>query len=397
MKKEWEIRKLDDVCKIVNGSTPLRTNKEFWENGDFPWFTIDDIREQGRKITRTRQKVTKAALGQLKVLPVNTVLLCCTASLGEYAISKIELTTNQQFNGLVIKNKEILNPEFLMFYCPTLKDKLIALSGKATINFVAISKLKNLTIPLPPFSEQQRIVSILDNAFEAIDKAIANAEQNIKNAQELFDSYLQGMLEKGEEGWVEKKLGEVCKVERGSSPRPIKKYLTDSNDGVNWIKIGDTKDVEKYIFSTKEKITKEGAKKSRYVKEGDFILSNSMSYGKPYIMRTDGYIHDGWFVLRLPDFIDKDYFYYFLTSRDAQNQIISLGSGAIVKNISSDLVKKVDVFYPKSLEAQKSIVKKLDTLRAETQNLEAIYEQKFLNLEELKKSLLQKAFAGELT
>lgn len=108
------------------------------------------------------------------------------------------------------------------------------------------------------------------------------------------------------QGWEEKKLGEVCVVERGSSPRPIQKYQTDNEDGVNWIKIGDTKGVDKYITKTKEKITKEGAEKSRYVKEGDFILSNSMSFGKPYIMKTDGYIHDGWFVFRLPDYIDKD-------------------------------------------------------------------------------------------
>ena len=115
------------------------------------------------------------------------------------------------------------------------------------------------------------------------------------------------------QGWEIKKLGEVCIVERGSSPRPIEKYQTDSADGVNWIKIGDTKGVDKYIYKTKEKITKEGAEKSRYVKEGDFILSNSMSFGNPYIMKTDGYIHDGWFVFRLPDYLDKDYFYYLLS------------------------------------------------------------------------------------
>ena len=108
----WERKSLGDVCEIVNGSTPLRTNKVFWENGNFPWFTIDDIREQGRIITDTKQKVTEAALSKLRVLPVDTVLLCCTASVGEYAITKIELTTNQQFNGLIVKDRKKLNPEF---------------------------------------------------------------------------------------------------------------------------------------------------------------------------------------------------------------------------------------------------------------------------------------------
>jgi len=98
------------------------------------------------------------------------------------------------------------------------------------------------------------------------------------------------------EGWEVKALKDVCIVERGSSPRPIKNFITEDENGVNWVKIGDTKGVEKYIYKTNQKITKEGAKKSRFVDVGDFILSNSMSFGRPYIMKTQGYIHDGWFV-----------------------------------------------------------------------------------------------------
>ena len=192
--------------------------------------------------------------------------------------------------------------------------------------------------------------------------------------------------------WVTKKLGEVCIVERGSSPRPIEKYQTDSLDGVNWIKIGDTKGVDKYIFTTKEKITNEGAEKSRYVKEGDFILSNSMSFGKPYIMKTDGYIHDGWFVFRLPDYLDKDYFYYFITSPNVQEQIQSLGAGAIVKNISGDLVKKVDVTYPKSLSEQQRIVSILDECFAAIDKAKANAEQNLKNAKELFESYLQGVF-----
>ncbi len=195
--------------------------------------------------------------------------------------------------------------------------------------------------------------------------------------------------------WEKKKLGEVCIVERGSSPRPIEKYQTDSPDGVNWIKIGDTKRVDKYIFSTREKITKEGAEKSRYVKEGDFILSNSMSFGKPYIMKTDGYIHDGWFVFRLPDYIDKDYFYHLLTSPNVQEQIQSLGAGAIVKNISGDLVKRVDVTYPKSLPEQQRIVAILDEAFAAIGKAKANAEQNLKNAKELFESYLQGVFENK--
>jgi restriction endonuclease S subunit len=215
MKKDWEIKKLGDVCDIVNGSTPLRTNKDFWEGGDFPWFTIDDIREQGRIISNTKQKVTQAALKKLRVLPVNTILLCCTASIGEYAITEIELTTNQQFNGLVIKNKKEMYPMFLLYFSSTLKDTLSNLSGKATIDFIPISRLKDIEIPLPPLQEQQRIVAILDKAFAAIAKAKANAEQNLKNAKELFESYLQGVFENQGEDWEEQLFENCFKLKSG--------------------------------------------------------------------------------------------------------------------------------------------------------------------------------------
>ena len=193
------------------------------------------------------------------------------------------------------------------------------------------------------------------------------------------------------EGWEIKKLVDVCIVERGSSPRPIEKYQTDSIDGVNWIKIGDTKGVDKYIYTTKEKITKEGAEKSRYVKEGDFILSNSMSFGKPFIMKTDGYIHDGWFVLRLHDFIDAEYFFNLLSSPLVNEQFHKLASGSVVKNISGDLVKKVILPIP-PLPEQQRIVTILDECFAAIDKAKANAEQNLKNARELFESYLQGVF-----
>ena len=192
-------------------------------------------------------------------------------------------------------------------------------------------------------------------------------------------------------GWEIKKLVDVCVVERGSSPRPIKKFITDNIDGVNWIKIGDTKKVDKYIYSTKQKITKEGAEKSRYVKEGDFILSNSMSFGKPYIMKTTGYIHDGWFVLRLHDFIDTEYFFQLLSSPYVNDQFHKLASGSVVKNISGDLVKKVILPIP-PLPEQQAIVAILDKAFAAIATAKANAEQNLKNALELFESYLQGVF-----
>lgn len=183
------------------------------------------------------------------------------------------------------------------------------------------------------------------------------------------------------EKWEEKTLGEVCLVERGSSPRPIKNFITDDGSGVNWIKIGDCSG--KYVTSTAQKITEEGAKKSRYVKKGDFVISNSMSYGKPYILKIDGYIHDGWFVLRLnKNLVNADYFYYLLSSNYIKEQYDALATGAIVQNISSDLIKRVQFNLP-PLSEQERIVAKLDKAFEAIDKVKANAEQNLNNAKEL--------------
>ena len=203
----------------------------------------------------------------------------------------------------------------------------------------------------------------------------------------------QGNVKSPPKGWETKKLVDVCVVERGSSPRPIEKYQTDNSDGVNWIKIGDTKNVDKYIYTTREKITKEGAQKSRYVKEGDFILSNSMSFGKPFIMKTDGYIHDGWFALRLHNFIDTEYFYHLLSSPLVNEQFHKLASGSVVKNISGDLVKKVVLPIP-PLQEQQRITTILDEAFTAIDKAKANTEQNLKNAKELYYSYLGNIFTS---
>ena len=164
------------------------------------------------------------------------------------------------------------------------------------------------------------------------------------------------------DGWEWKKLEEVFLIERGGSPRPIKDYITESEDGINWIKIGDTVKGEKYITQTAQKIRPEGLKKSRLVKEGDFIMSNSMSFGRPYIVKTKGAIHDGWLLMRDKlENINKDFFYYLLSSNYMYNKFSSKASGTTVKNLNISLVKSIEVPFP-ILKEQKRIVSKLDTL-----------------------------------
>lgn len=164
------------------------------------------------------------------------------------------------------------------------------------------------------------------------------------------------------QGWDYKKLGDICTIERGGSPRPISEYITEDPNGINWIKIGDAVEGSKYINSTKERIRVEGMKKSRFVHKGDFILSNSMSFGKPYILGVDGCIHDGWLVIHDDNntFI-KDYLYYYLSSPTMYRKFESLAVGGVVNNLNSQLVRNVYVSIP-PIEEQKAICSLLDKM-----------------------------------
>jgi type I restriction enzyme S subunit len=144
------------------------------------------------------------------------------------------------------------------------------------------------------------------------------------------------------DGWAWARLESVCDIARGGSPRPIQNFLTDSDDGINWIKIGDTNVGGKYIKVTKEKIKPTGIKHSRYVKAGDFLLTNSMSFGRPYILKIDGCIHDGWLVLsRITKVFDSDYLYYALSSPFMYELLSRLAVGSTVKNLKIDTVKAI--------------------------------------------------------
>lgn len=167
------------------------------------------------------------------------------------------------------------------------------------------------------------------------------------------------------EKWEVKKLGEACKILRGGSPRPIEDYLTTSPSGVNWIKIGDVSSDSKYITNTEEKIIPEGISYSRSVYPGDFLLSNSMSYGRPYILNIEGCIHDGWLVLQdFCCFFESDFLYYYLSSASVLKQYEMKASGSSVHNLNKDLVADVIVVIPSLCEQQAiaEVLSDMDTL-----------------------------------
>ena len=198
------------------------------------------------------------------------------------------------------------------------------------------------------------------------------------------------------DGWAWCRLNELADIARGGSPRPIENYITDSPDGINWIKIGDTAPESKYIESAKEKIKPEGQKHSRFVHEGDFLLTNSMSFGRPYILNINGCIHDGWLVFaNIKECVIKDYLYYALSSDYIYASFSMVAAGSTVKNLKSDTVKQV-LFPLPPIKTQEKIVEsieksftQIDILDNEKLDLQAAIKQ-------AKSKILDLAIHGKL-
>lgn len=186
--------------------------------------------------------------------------------------------------------------------------------------------------------------------------------------------------------WPKIKLGDVCDIERGGSPRPIDKFITENENGVNWIKIGDTTE-SMYITKTAQKIIPEGVNKSRFVEAGDFLLSNSMSFGRPYILKIDGCIHDGWLVLRDKNAcFDKHFLYYNLSSPVTYEKFKSMAVGGVVNNLNTEMVKNLYIAFP-PLEEQRRIASILDKVtdliakrRAQLEKLDLLVKSRFVEM-----------------
>ena len=195
------------------------------------------------------------------------------------------------------------------------------------------------------------------------------------------------------ENWRWVRLGNVVKIKRGASPRPIKSYITEDGNGVNWIKIGDT-DSGKYITVTKERVTQSGADKSVFVEKGTLLLSNSMSFGRPYILNIDGCIHDGWLAITPSDVLDKEYLYYALLASRWYFESVAVGTA--VRNLNSDRVAATPVVLPPKDE-QERIVVRIESLFAKLDEAKEKAQAVVDGFEDRKAAILHKAFTGELT
>jgi len=383
----WKTVKLGDICTATQGVQILKSKQNESETfGYRRYLYISDFKHD-KNLKYVEDVHPK------KLVTADDIIVSNTGSQGEVYKGIEGILSNNLFK--VTFDKELVDSGFLFMF---LKSSLfVDFQNERTRGSTQpdMGHKNFLATPFsyPPLAEQQRIVAKLDAAFEEIDKAIATVKNSLNNAKGLINSTLGQIFLVEKENWNNTTLNDVCTVARGSSPRPIKEYFTEEN-GVNWIKIGDTQQDGKYVSSTKQRITEEGAKKSKFVNVGDFILTNSMSYGRPYIMAIDGCIHDGWFVLRLNGDIDAEYFYYLLSSPLVQNQFTQLAAGAVVKNISGDLVKRTKLSIPPK-DRQIEIRTRIVNIERHIEHLCSIANKKISNYETLKSAILRQELKGE--
>lgn len=275
--------------------------------------------------------------------------------------------------------------------CPRFVSEMVRRATGASYPAVSDRIVYDSKIPLLPLPEQQRIAAILDKADALRAKRRAALAQLDALTQSIFLDMF-GDPATNPMGWHMASLEELFDIARGGSPRPIDDYITENPDGINWIMIGDTVEGGKYITTTKKRIRPEGARRSREVKSGDFLLTNSMSFGRPYIMRTTGCIHDGWLVLSpRREETEPNYFYALLGSQAVYAEFVRRAPGATVKNLNIDLVRGVMVPVP-PLSVQKTFAR----LVAAIERSASAFNDALVELDALFSSLQHRAFRGDL-
>jgi type I restriction enzyme S subunit len=356
--KGWEIKKLGEVCENLDSKRiPITQNKR--KKGDIPYYGASGI------VDYVSDYIFNEDL--LCVSEDGANLLARTYPIA-FPISGKTWVNN---HAHVLRFPNLVTQKFVEIYLNSIRiDDYVSGMAQPKLNQAMLNKIK---IPIPPFPEQQRIVSILDEAFSVIERSRNNAEQNLKNAKELFESYLQGVFEKKGEGWEEKRFDEVCVLQRGFDLPTHSRFEGDyplvSSNGI-------TDRINEWKVKAPGVVTgRSGTIGNVHFIEEDFWPLNTALYIKDF--------HGN----------DERFIYHFLTAFD----LSKFSSGTGVPTLNRNNVHNVKVSIPKSKETQQTIVSHLDALRAETQKLEAVYQKKIVDLEELKKSILQKAFAGELT
>jgi len=406
MKKGWQTRNLGDLCDVVGGGTPPKDKPAFY-SGDIPWATVRDMRQD--VITETEFRITKDAVknSATNIIPSGNVVIATRVGLGKVCLLDQDTAINQDLRGIVPHSDKALVVRYLYWWLKSIADVIVAEGTGATVQGVKLPFVKSLPIPVPPLAEQQRIVAILDEAFEGLATAKANAEKNLHNARALFESHLQSVFtQRGanwdnmtletllERGWIESHLdgnhgGNYPKKEefvREGVPY-ISANCLDDDDRIDMSRA-------KYLSPARAALLRKGI-----AKNNDVLFAHNATVGPVAMLQTDEekvILGTSLTYYRCnPKHILPEYLAHQMRSFGFKKQYLQVMRQSTRNQVP--ITKQREFFHViPPLEEQKRIVVALDGLLENGQRLARLYERKHAALEELKKSLLHQAFNGEL-
>ncbi len=389
----WPKATLGDIFEIARGGSPRPIDDFITDDPDgINWIMIGDAAEGSKYITRTKKRIRVEGAERSRRVKPGDFLLTNSMSFGKPYIVRTEGCIHDGW--LVLSpRKGDFNADFFYYLLgsKSVYAEFQRRASGATVKNLNIDLVRGVKVPLPSLREQRRIAEILDKVEELrMTRRTALTQLEALSQSIFLDMF--GDPVANPKGWRRLTLSEVFDIARGGSPRPIDDYLTEDDDGINWIMISDASSGTKYITGTKRRIRPEGAQRSRTVKPGDFLLTNSMSFGRPYIMRCSGCIHDGWLVLspRSVDF-DQDYFYSLLGSAAMFVEFSRRAPGATVKNLNIELVRGVPVPVP-PLEKQRQFARIIAQVESAGESL----KHSLSEFDALFASVQHSAFRGEL-
>ena len=395
----WEQRKVTEIGKIYIGLVTTMT-KQYTDEGTL-LIRNSDIKDGKFEFGDNPIYLEKtfAEKNETRMHQIGDVITVHTGDVGTSAVITENEAKSIGFATIVTRpNPKIIDSNYLCSFLNTDKHKKWAVSistGDGRTNY-NLGDYFELVVPVPSIAEQKKIASYIQklNRLITLHQRKYDKLTNVKKSmlEKMFPQNGSNVPEirfKGfTEAWEQRKFSDLVQIERGGSPRPIDDFITDSPDGLNWVKIGDAPAQGNYITKTAEKIKPEGLSKTREVHPGDLILSNSMSFGKPYIMGIDGCIHDGWLLIRNTyKVFDLTFLCHLLGTPQMIIQYKSLAAGSTVNNLNKELVGNTVVTIP-TIKEQRVLGQYLETL----DNLITLHQRELEKLKNLKKACLEKMF-----
>jgi type I restriction enzyme S subunit len=415
MKKGWEQRRIGDVCDVVNGGTPKTGVSEYWD-GQHLWITPAEMGKRASAyVSDTERKLTDAGLrdSSARLVPPFSVILSSRAPIGHLVINTRPMATNQGCKSLIPRRD--VEHKYLYFYLSSIVDFLNSLGTGATFRELSAGKLKDVSIPVPPLPEQQRIVGILDEAFAGLATAEANAARNLQNAREIFDSHLHAVFsQRGEvlqeggpeaaattKGWVRRRLAELT-TKIGSGATPQGGEANYKRSGISLIRSLNVHDCE---FRLKDLAfideTQARQLDNVSVEPWDVLLNiTGASVARCCIVPNDllpARVNQHVSILRpIAHELSPQFLQYLLVSGDYKNRLLTAGDGGATRQaLTKSQLQDFEIEIP-PLPEQRRIVEELNDLRRQAAKLDKVARQKQSALAELKKSLLHTAFNGDL-